>query len=33
MTIETSGDLIIELRDNGCGFDANMPCKDGREPD
>lgn len=30
VTIETNGDLLIELEDNGCGFDVSKPGKVGR---
>ncbi len=30
VTIETNGDLLIELEDNGCGFAVNKPGKVGR---
>ena len=33
LTIEASGDLLIELEDNGCGFDPNKPIKSGRGVD
>jgi signal transduction histidine kinase len=33
VTIETSGDLLIELEDNGCGFDPNKPIRSGRGVD
>jgi len=29
VTMEATGDMLIELEDNGCGFDADKPGKVG----
>jgi signal transduction histidine kinase len=30
VAVDAAGDLLIELEDNGCGFDADKPGKVGR---